>query len=56
MYTGGRLVLTGILVEQAEAVMAAYVDWFVFATPVCREEWVLLEGLKRRFAHSTSLP
>ena len=44
--TGGRLILTGILAEQAEAVMAAYVDWFEFAPPVCCEEWVLLEGLK----------
>jgi len=44
--TGGCLVLTGILAEQAEAVMAAYVDWFDFAAPVYREEWVLLEGLK----------
>ena len=42
----GRIILTGILAEQAEAVMAAYVDWFVFAAPVYREEWVLLEGLK----------
>jgi ribosomal protein L11 methyltransferase len=46
VHAGGRLILTGILAEQAEAVMAAYVDWFVFAAPVYREEWVLLEGLK----------
>ena len=46
VHPGGRLILTGILAEQAEAVMAAYVGWFVFAAPVCREEWVLLEGLK----------
>ena len=43
---GGQIILTGILAEQAEAVMAAYVGWFVFAAPVYREEWVLLEGLK----------
>jgi len=46
VHTGGQLVLTGILVEQAEAVMAVYRNWFVFSPPVCREEWVLLEGLK----------
>jgi ribosomal protein L11 methyltransferase len=46
VHAGGRLILTGILAEQAEAVMAAYVGWFVFAAPVYREEWVLLEGLK----------
>jgi len=48
VHAGGYLVLTGILEEQAEAVMAAYVGWFVFAVPVRREEWVLLEGMRRR--------
>ena len=43
---GGQLVMTGILAEQAEAVMAAYIDGFEFAEPVVREEWVLLEGVK----------
>jgi ribosomal protein L11 methyltransferase len=47
VHAGGRLVLTGILAEQAEAVMAAYVGWFVFVAPVCREEWVLLEGVRQ---------
>jgi len=46
VHTGGRLVLTGILAEQADAVMSAYVEWFDFAAPLYREEWVLLEGLK----------
>jgi len=48
VHSGGQLVMTGILAEQAEAVMAAYVDWFEFAVPVCREEWVLLEGERLR--------
>lgn len=47
VHTGGKLVMTGILAEQAEAVMAAYMDWFVFAEPLYRDEWVLLEGLRR---------
>ena len=47
VHSGGRLVMTGILAEQAEAVMAAYVDGFVFAEPVYREEWVLLEGTRQ---------
>jgi len=47
VHPGGRLILTGILAEQADAVMAAYVDWFEFALPVCCEEWVLLEGVRR---------
>jgi ribosomal protein L11 methyltransferase len=44
--SGGRIVMTGILTEQAEDVMAAYRAWFVFEEPVCREEWVLLVGSK----------
>ena len=46
VHPDGKLVLTGILADQAEAVMAAYVDWFEFAEPIYREEWVLLEGMK----------
>ena len=46
VHAGGQLVLTGILAEQAEAVMTAYRDWFEFAEPIYREEWVLLEGMK----------
>jgi len=45
--TGGHIILTGILAEQADAVMDAYRPWFEFATPVSREEWVLLVGVKR---------
>ena len=43
---GGHIILTGILAEQAEAVMAAYRPWFDFVAPVFREEWVLLVGVK----------
>ena len=45
---GGQIVMTGILAEQAEAVMAAYREWFVFELPMHREEWVLLEGMKQQ--------
>jgi len=44
---GGRIVMTGILAEQAEDVMAAYREWFVFDEPMWREEWVLLAGRRR---------
>ncbi|MCG6898629.1 MAG: 50S ribosomal protein L11 methyltransferase [Gammaproteobacteria bacterium] len=47
VHAGGQLIMTGILAEQAEAVMAAYRGWFVFAEPVFRDDWVLLEGVKR---------
>jgi ribosomal protein L11 methyltransferase len=45
--SGGSIVLTGILAEQAEEVMMAYRSWFDFREPVEREGWVLLEGRKR---------
>ncbi len=44
---GGRIVMTGILAEQADGVMAAYRGWFDFEALVKREEWVLLEGGKK---------
>jgi ribosomal protein L11 methyltransferase len=40
----GRIVLTGILADQAVDVMAAYRRWFDFREPVQREGWALLEG------------
>ena len=43
----GRIVLTGILREQAVHVMSAYKSRFDFRMPVQREEWVLLEGTRR---------
>lgn len=44
---GGRLVLSGILAEQADDVMAVYRDWFVFDPPAIDEGWVRLAGLKQ---------
>lgn len=45
--TGGRLVLSGILAEQADDVMAVYRDWFVFDPPAIDEGWVRLAGVKK---------
>jgi len=45
--TGGRLVLSGILAEQADDVMAVYRDWFVFDPPAIDEGWVRLAGIKK---------
>ena len=42
----GRLVLSGILAEQAEDVMALYQQWFVFDPPVSDEGWVRLAGTR----------
>jgi ribosomal protein L11 methyltransferase len=44
---GGRVVLSGILGEQADDVSAAYAPRFVMAPPVRDEEWVRLEGVRR---------
>ncbi len=44
----GRLLLSGILEEQAEAVATAYSPWFRIDTRQRREGWVLLEGERRR--------
>lgn len=44
---GGQLVLSGILAEQAEDVMAVYRNWFVFDPPAFDEGWVRLAGIKQ---------
>ncbi len=44
---GGRLVLSGILVEQAEDVMAVYRPAFDFDPPASDEGWVRLSGTRR---------
>lgn len=43
---GGKLCLSGILFNQAEAVMAAYTQWFTFDEPKQKEEWVCLTATK----------
>ena len=44
---GPRLVLSGILEEQAEEVMRAYRPWFEMKLAGTEERWVLLEGVRR---------
>ncbi len=44
---GGRLVLSGILAEQAEDVMTVYREWFAFDAPAVDEGWVRLAGVKQ---------
>jgi len=44
---GGQLVLSGILAEQADEVMAVYRDWFAFDPPALDEGWVRLTGVKQ---------
>ena len=45
---GGQIVLSGILQEQADSVLKAYSQWFEMQPPVTREDWVRLEGIKRK--------
>ncbi|MDQ2078235.1 50S ribosomal protein L11 methyltransferase [Marinimicrobium sp. ABcell2] len=44
---GGKICLSGILANQAEAVMAAYRPWFDFEPIAQKEEWVRITGIKR---------
>lgn len=44
---GGRIVLSGILSEQAEEVRAVYAAWFDMQAAMPMENWVLLSGVKR---------
>jgi ribosomal protein L11 methyltransferase len=41
---GGDLVLSGILVEQADEVLRAFTPWFVMEPPVSRGDWARLAG------------
>ena len=45
--TGGRIVLSGILQEQADELSAIYAQWFEMDTPVFDEGWTRLSGVKR---------
>jgi ribosomal protein L11 methyltransferase len=47
MVPGGRLLLAGLLVEQAEAVIEAYASDVALSIADQQEEWVLLAGDKR---------
>jgi ribosomal protein L11 methyltransferase len=44
---GGRIALSGLLVEQADAVTAAYRPWFDIGLTGARDGWGLLTGCRR---------
>jgi ribosomal protein L11 methyltransferase len=46
--TGGQIVLSGILEEQAQDVHRAYSTWFDMQPVITREDWVRLEGTRRQ--------
>jgi ribosomal protein L11 methyltransferase len=43
---GGRIALAGILAPQADAVSAAYAQWFAMAHFAADDGWVCLEGVR----------
>lgn len=45
---GGRIALSGILTEQAQAVIDAYAPWFDLAISATEEGWCLLAGQRNR--------
>jgi ribosomal protein L11 methyltransferase len=45
--SGGRIVLSGILAEQADDVMRIYAQWFDLAPAVLEDGWCCLSGMKR---------
>jgi ribosomal protein L11 methyltransferase len=44
---GGRIILSGILSEQAEDVMLIYAQWFNLAPTIMDEGWACVSGVKR---------
>jgi len=45
--SGGKIALSGILSEQAEAVLDAYSQDFEMAAPTFQDGWILLSGVKK---------
>jgi len=46
LVSGGQLVLSGILQEQTDSVLAAYQHRITFNPPVQQEDWIRLDGIK----------
>jgi ribosomal protein L11 methyltransferase len=44
---GGRLILSGVLSLQTQSLMDSYHPYFEMQPPVLRDEWVLVEGIRR---------
>jgi len=51
---GGRLLLSGILAQQADAVALVYAPWFDVAPCGAREGWIALAGIRRDNVHRLS--
>jgi ribosomal protein L11 methyltransferase len=44
--TGGRIALSGILLEQSDEVEQLYQQWFDMKPAICKDGWVLLQGIR----------
>jgi ribosomal protein L11 methyltransferase len=44
---GGQLALSGILAEQAGAVMEAFTDMFELEEPCQLDDWILIAGVRK---------
>lgn len=51
---GGKIVLSGLLQEQAEEVLACYRPWFTMEQPQLSEDWVRLVGTRLPAAGQTA--
>lgn len=45
--SGGQIVLSGILAEQADQVIQRYDEWFDLRPPSTQEDWVRIDGTRR---------
>lgn len=45
--SGGQLILSGLLIEQADELIGTYSEWFDMEPPSTKDEWVRLTGRKR---------
>lgn len=43
---GGKLILSGVLADQTETLMASYEPFFTMQPPVIQDEWVRIEGTR----------
>jgi ribosomal protein L11 methyltransferase len=43
----GQLILSGLLIDQADELISTYSEWFDMEPPSTKEEWVRLTGRKR---------
>lgn len=43
---GGKLILSGVLSDQTETLMASYKPFFAMLAPVIQDEWVRIEGTR----------